>query len=198
VAVLIYLLRHGATAHNAERRYQGSTDAPLSPEGRAALHPADFSPERVYVSPLSRAAETAALLFPGAAQTVVPALREMDFGAFEGRNYQEMAQDGDYRAWVEGGCTGRCPGGEDLAEFSARTCAAFEALVDGALAAGEDRLVIVAHGGTQMAVLSRYAAPHRDYFSWQAPCGGGFLLDAARWPAARTLALSGELQYAKD
>ena len=83
--MLIYLIRHGATRYNEEHRYQGLTDVPLSPAGRAALRQADFSPEVVYVSPLSRARETAAILFPTAEQIVVPGFREMDFGVFEGR-----------------------------------------------------------------------------------------------------------------
>lgn len=38
----VYLLRHGATAFNAERRYQGMIDSPLSPEGEADICAADF------------------------------------------------------------------------------------------------------------------------------------------------------------
>ena len=38
--MLIYLLRHGLTAYNAEKRYQGQRDIPLSPAGRAQLRPA--------------------------------------------------------------------------------------------------------------------------------------------------------------
>ena len=137
--MLIYLLRHGATSYNADGRYQGRTAVPLSAEGRAALAPADFSPESV-----SRAAETAAILFPGAAQIPVPALTEMDFGVFEGRTWREMECNSDYRAWVEGGCTGPCPGGESRGEFSDRVCGAFAQLVDQELASGAERLVIVA------------------------------------------------------
>lgn len=33
--MLIYLLRHGLTAYNAEKRYQGQRDIPLCPAGRA-------------------------------------------------------------------------------------------------------------------------------------------------------------------
>ena len=39
--MLIYLLRHGLTAYNAEKRYQGQRDIPLSPEGRAQLRRAN-------------------------------------------------------------------------------------------------------------------------------------------------------------
>ncbi|MEY8420755.1 histidine phosphatase family protein [Oscillospiraceae bacterium 44-5] len=171
--MLIYLIRHGATVYNEERRYQGLIDIPLSEAGRAALRQADFSPETVYVSPLSRAKETAAVLFPAATQIVVSSFCEMDFGAFEGRTAGEMEDDPAYRAWVEGGCTGRCPGGESLAEFSERVWGAFVPLLE----VKTERLVVVAHGGAQMAILDRYVRPHRGYFHWHAPCGGGFMLD---------------------
>jgi len=189
--MLIYLLRHGETAWNTERRYQGLTDIPLSEKGRAALGQADFAPERVYVSPLRRAAETAAVLFPGAEQIAVPGLREMDFGAFEGRTADEMADDPAYRAWVEGGCSGRCPGGEDWAEFSERTCAAFSRLMEDA----PDPLVIVAHGGTQMAVLERYGRPARPRYRWLGRNGGGFLLKAGDRREERALSLVREVYW---
>lgn len=181
--MLIYLLRHGETAWNAEKRYQGRTDIPLSDRGRALLGRADFAPKRVYVSPLIRTRETAAVLFPEAEQIAVPDFREMDFGAFEGRTAGEMAGDLAYRAWVAGGCAGRCPGGESLAEFSDRVWAAFVKLLE----TEQERLVIVAHGGVQMAILERYAKPHRDYFDWYAPCSGGFLLNGPN--------LIGEVRY---
>ena len=86
----IYLLRHGVTEYNTEKRYQGQRDIPLSTQGRAALRRADFTPEVVYVSPLTRARQTAQILFPESRLVIVPGLREMDFGTFEGRNYIEM------------------------------------------------------------------------------------------------------------
>ena len=198
MAVLIYLLRHGETAYNAEKRYQGVRDIPLSDAGRAKLRRADFSPRTVYVSPLCRARESASILFPTAVQTVVPGLRVMCFGACDGRNYEEMEHDPAYRAWVDGGCMGRCPGGESRVEFSERVCAAFERLADAEVRAGENTLVIAAHGGTQMAVLERYAVPRRDYYAWCAPNGGGYILCADRWQSEKTLELVREVRYEKD
>lgn len=189
--MLIYLIRHGATRYNEEHRYQGITDVPLSPAGRTALKRADFCPETVYVSPLSRARETAAILFPGAKQIVIPDFREMDFGIFEGRTAAEMERDPACRAWVEGGCTGRCPGGEGWAEFSERTSAAFDQLMENA----PDPLVIVAHGGTQMAVLERYGRPSRPRWSWLCRNGGGFLLECGDWQKKRELTLLREVYW---
>ena len=169
----LWLIRHGLTRLGEEKRYQGALDEPLSERGRAELRRADCIPARVYVSPMRRARETAAILFPKAEQIVIPDLREMDFGDFEGRAWWEMENDPAYRAWVDGGCGGRCPGGEDRAAFSARVCAAMEEL----LRREREKLVIVAHGGTQMSALEKWGVPARAWYEWQRPCGCGWLLE---------------------
>ena len=96
----IDLIRHGETAYTAQGRYQGASDLPLSPRGRATLGPAGFCPPVVYASPMARAVETARLLFPAARVVAVPGLEELSFGHFEGRTFRELAEDRDYRAWV--------------------------------------------------------------------------------------------------
>lgn len=62
--MLIYLLRHGLTEYNAEKRYQGQRDIPLSAAGRAVLP--RYFPKTVYITPLCRTRQTAEVLFPGA------------------------------------------------------------------------------------------------------------------------------------
>ena len=198
--MVIYLVRHGRTVDNDHRRYQGKRNTPLSPAGEAELVAAEFTPEVVYLSPMDRVRRTAELVFPGARQVAVSDLREMDFGVFEGRSADDMERDPVYRAWVDGGCEAPCPGGESRGEFSDRVCAAFAPLVDKALAAGEERLVVVSHGGTQMSLLERYATPRRAYYDWFSPNGGGFLLetDPARWRTRHQLRLLKEISYARE
>ena len=58
--MLIVLLRHGETAYNAQRCYQGKSDIPLSARVRARLRAADFAPDVVVVTALCRTAQTAA------------------------------------------------------------------------------------------------------------------------------------------
>ena len=132
--MLIVLLRHGETAYNAQRRYQGKSDIPLSARGRARLRAADFAPDVAFVTALCRTAQTAAAVFPGARQAVEADLREMDFGDFEGKTYGELKDDPAYRAWLASGGEAACPNGEGKAAFCARVCRAFERLVDEALA----------------------------------------------------------------
>lgn len=196
--MIIYLLRHGTTRYNAEKRYQGQRDIPLSEEGRARIRQADFSPDVVYVSPLIRTQQTAKILFPQAKQVIVENLKEMNFGSFEGRNYREMEHDPEYLAWVQSNCESSCPDGERKDQFCDRTCEAFAGLVDQAFREGRTQLVIVAHGGTQMAVMERYAVPHHEYYHWCAPNAGGYKLDASHWQDLHQLTLLDTVEYTKE
>lgn len=161
----VILLRHGMTPGNALRRYIGSTDEPLSAAGMEAAREKGAAPDvhSVFVTPLLRTQQTAHLLFPNAAQTVVSDLREMDFGVFENRSAAEMEHNAAYRAWVGGGCIDRCPDGESVAGFTSRVCAAFAQTVQ-ALPKDAQKAFFVVHGGTIMALLSGFARPAVSYY----------------------------------
>ena len=169
------MIRHGMTAGNAERRYIGVTDEPLSPEGRAEAErkEKDLSLDRVYVSPLTRARQTAAILFPNAVQIPVEDLREMDFGVFEGRSGDEMEHDPVYREWVENRCTDPCPGGESQEAFYRRTLKAFADVMR--TAKGE--VTFLVHGGVIMSIFYQLAVPKRDFYDWAVPNLSGFEAD---------------------
>ncbi|WP_416896247.1 MAG: histidine phosphatase family protein [Minwuia sp.] len=118
------MIRHGRTGWNAERRIQGRTDVPLSPEGRAEQAarriPAAFAQAPAYSSPLARAVETARLL--GLDPVTDARLTEMDFGDWEGRTHAELtAEDADGMARLEArGINMRPPGGETPREVQTR------------------------------------------------------------------------------
>ena len=120
----------------------------------------------VYVSKMRRAQETASIMFPNAKQVVVPGVEEMNFGAFGGRSADEMENDPDYQAWVESWCTLPCPGGESREEFTDRVAASLDAFLREAQERGESRVILVAHGGTMMASMSRFGDGSRDYYEW--------------------------------
>lgn len=170
------LIRHGLTRGNLERRYIGCrTDEPLCPEGAAALSGVAAPPvSRVFVSPMRRCVQTAALLYPGMEPIVVEDFRECDFGAFEGKSAAELAGDAAYRAWVDSGGELPFPGGESRRQFAERCVRAYAALA--ADARGDVALIV--HGGTIMAVMERFARPAGGYFDFMVPCGGGYALEA--------------------
>lgn len=196
--MLIWLLRHGRTEYNAQKRYQGQRDIPLSTEGLAQLRQADFSPEVVYVTPLQRTSQTAHVLFPGAKLVPVEGLKEMNFGRFEGQTFVHVEQDPEYLDWVQANETAAHPDGERKSDFCARVCKAFAALVDKALAEGQERLVIVAHGGTQMAAMERFAVPRKTFHEWCGPNAGGYVLDTKDWQEQHILHVVKTVQYTKE
>ena len=171
-----YLIRHGQTQGNIERRYIGCrTDEPLCEAGVAALRARSYpAVKRVFVSPMRRCLETAAIICPGIEPEIVGDFRECDFGAFEGMNYAELNGRADYQAWIDSGGELPFPGGESRAEFAGRCLRAFEALRARGL---HEDCALVVHGGTVMAVMEKYARPAGGYFDFQVKCGAGFALE---------------------
>lgn len=148
----LLLLRHGETAWNRERRYQGWTDTPLSAEGFAQAEAAarelkEHAFAAVYASPLRRARDTAAAIAAphGLEVETDPAFRELGFGEWEGLTLDE-ARGRDtalYEGWARAPHLVSPPGGESLQEARERVLAGFERLRAG----HPDEIVcLVAHG----------------------------------------------------
>lgn len=165
----VLLIRHGATKGNLERRYIGRTDEPLCPVGveqiKALRKPAA---EHIFVSPMLRTRQTAQQLFPDQTHILLEGLRETDFGIFEGKSADELAENPDYRAWVDGWCRGPIPGGESKADVVFRAAAAFlqamERTAEGETAA------FVTHGGVIMALMERFGGA--EFYSGHIKNGG--------------------------
>ncbi|MYM19144.1 histidine phosphatase family protein [Brevibacterium sp. 5221] len=149
----LFLVRHGQTAYNAQRRFQGQIDVALNERGEAqaqaiAAHlAATESIDRIVASDLTRARQTAQAIGRAAGVDVEfdPGLREITVGEWEGLDRDEIhAQWPDLLAEWNAGADMRPPGGESRNEAGRRVADAVERLVD---QAGEDEvLVIVAHG----------------------------------------------------
>lgn len=156
----LLLARHGQTVWNADRRFQGGSDVPLSDLGRAqaAALGAALRAYRVaaaYVSPLRRAVETArvALRGTGLPLAVVEGLRELSLGEWEGHTVETIRQQaGDpYRAWLRAPEACPPPGSEPLRAVCARVLGAVEAIA--ARHGASDDVLLIGHGG----VISVYA-----------------------------------------
>jgi broad specificity phosphatase PhoE len=105
---IFYLIRHGRTDWNVARRVMGRSDVPLNETGRGQVDDlgrsmARFPLDKIFSSPQLRARETAeAVASPhGLPVEIEPALAEVDFGSWVGRNYEELLSDPDYRLWLD-------------------------------------------------------------------------------------------------
>ncbi len=176
--MMVYLLRHGATRGNRQKRYIGSTDEPLTIKARETLAARSLPPvSRVFVSPMLRCLETAAILYPGVPSESVSGFREMAFGEFEYKSFTDLKDRPEYQAFIDSHGASAFPGGETREAFCYRVLRAFDRIIDKAEKLNGD-CAIVAHGGTLMAILEARALPRRDFYDYQAECGHGY---AAEW-----------------
>lgn len=177
----LYLLRHGKTRGNALGRYLGRTDEELSPEGRRQLEGYVYPPaEALFVSPMKRCRQTAALLFPRMCQLIVPALRECDFGAFENKSWRELSGNPDYQAWIDSGGALPFPGGETGEGFRERCRQGFLEVLCWCRQREISRAALVIHGGTIRSILSAWGEPKGEFYDWNPANGGGYRV-ACSW-----------------
>jgi probable phosphoglycerate mutase len=141
------LVRHGQSTWNAEQRWQGQADPPLSELGEhqaiaAVPAVAALTPSRVVASDLARAARTAELLAPPGVPVEVDAVwRERHAGEWEGLTRVEI--EARYPGWLD--THRRPPGYEDDDEVLARALPALQSLLFDA--PDGTTVLVVTHGG---------------------------------------------------
>lgn len=174
----VILLRHSIAVGNGEHRFLGRTDVPLTPEGIAlAKARAKELPqvEHVYASPMTRAKETAALIWPGVPTTECAGLCEVDFGMLENKTHSELVGDAAYEAWLQAGGGEGYPGGESFFGFEKRVKESFFDLLKDAYKNGYKMIAVVTHGGVVMKLAEMYhLADKTTYETLRVSNCGGF------------------------
>lgn len=153
----LYLVRHGQTNWNLEKRLQGATDNALNETGRGQAQTLARQLDgvvltHVYSSALRRARETAETLAGRAPVTVLPGLNERSFGKFEGIFEDQRAAEAfaEFSRRVSV-LDDALDGGESLQSQADRVRRAVEQIT---ARHAEGRVAIVAHGGVNPLVLA--------------------------------------------
>jgi broad specificity phosphatase PhoE len=156
--MILYLVRHGESLFNAERRIQGQSDVELSPLGHrqsdaVATELANLPINAIYVSPLRRAMETAEPIAARLKLTIQTddRLKEINAGMFQELKWDEIEHLHPAEAvhWKAQEPDFVIPGGESRRQLMTRARAAFEAIRE----TGLPQVAIVSHGGTMAAAL---------------------------------------------
>ncbi|RZT41297.1 histidine phosphatase family protein [Cupriavidus agavae] len=153
----VVLIRHAQPAVEAGICY-GSLELalalPMQPAA-AAIAAGIGAPDRIVTSPAARARDTAAALAgcldaPPACE-IEPRLREMDFGNWEGRRWDDIPRDA-LDGWAANLMDGRPHGGESPAQVMARIGAWVETLD----VASDERIWVVTHAGPMRMLAARW------------------------------------------
>ncbi len=159
----LYLIRHGQTDYNVEKRFQGQIDVPLNETGRLqafklreALCVKSHKIDLVYTSPLARATETARLITSDNSLIHVDTrLTEISLGEFDGRlesDIENEVGEKSYASWRHSNFIQPAPGGESLAEAMLRAKAFLHRLTTLPI---QQNLAVVSHQGMLMALKAQ-------------------------------------------
>lgn len=164
----VHLIRHAPTESNVKRRYLGWTDEPIV--DAASLAPMDRMVRDVIGSDLKRCQQTAKGYFPNAVFHGIRAFREMDFGDFECKSYEELKDISVYRDWIDRPFDVQPPNGESFQVFQERVLEGFRSLQF------ISNQYFVLHGGVIRLLLMAYAPEEKEFWDWQVPHGMRFSL----------------------
>ncbi|MBO8168299.1 MAG: alpha-ribazole phosphatase [Thermoanaerobacteraceae bacterium] len=156
----LYLIRHGQTLWNQDKKYQGHQDVPLSQSGKQQaralarwLRPVEL--DAVYASDLSRALDTAKEIARerGIKVQVDKRFREINFGHWEGRTFNEIKKiyPDLVAQWIADPSQVQLPGGEDFVTVKKRSYKAVQEIVEEHNYSG--RVAVVSHGATIRTIL---------------------------------------------
>lgn len=167
---VLTIVRHLPTEGNQKRQYIGWTDESILP----VLPDVQFSsyPELVYGSDLRRCRESAKLYFPQATYKSDRRLRESFFGDWEGKTYDLLKENKQYRNWIDNPKTEKPPNGESLQEVEERVVTALRSLPT-----DQNHHFIITHGGPIRILLTKYAPEPSDFWSWKIPHGAAWRLE---------------------
>ena len=166
----IYLIRHGKTEANEKHLYCGSTDLPLSADGAAELRGIryDIPAGRFVTSGRKRTNETLRLLFGDVPYETDSRFREVDFGSFEMRSYEQLKALPAYQEWLEGDNDANIPpNGESGAQMRHRVLEAFSEI--------REDTILVTHGGVIAAIMEHlFPEENKNRYQWQPSPGCGY------------------------
>jgi alpha-ribazole phosphatase len=172
--VVIALFRHGLTEENKRGGYLGWNDSPLCPESK------NLSTARTYdcyfSSDLQRCIWTGNLLFPNREFILVEDLREMNFGKWQGKTYEELKEEKQYQQWIADPITNCPPDGESFEQFSSRVQNGWERITDELFSKRIQSCAVITHGGVIKLLLSIFAPEKKDFWDWKVPHGTGMEL----------------------
>lgn len=175
----IIFIRHGQTEATEKGLYCGQSDLPLSAAGRAALLPEnrrfeypDITGYRIITSGMIRTEETLRLIYGDRPHEAMPEFREINFGDFELRHYQELKTDPVYQEWIKDAYNNVCPNGESRAQVVARVTKK----LDEVIADGRDALII-AHGGVIPDSMEYLFKEGKNLYEWMPDPGNGYIAE---------------------
>ena len=191
----IHFIRHGITEGIINKWYYGSSDLPLTDEGYEALR--ELMAEGIYpplgdadcyTSGMLRADQTLKVIYGNVPFKTIPLLREMNFGSWECKTFNELQKEPEYEEWINNkeGSFAFPGGGDSVISFNERIQKGLKELCGyqrlkelSRRHSGKDTVsIMVCHGGTIAAAMEHWFPGERENFwQWIPATGRGFTVE---------------------
>lgn len=158
--IRLYLIRHGETDWNKQKKFQGWTDIDLNENGKMQAELLgerfkDIKVDEIYSSPLQRSVNTAKPIAQIKNLSIIENenFKEINFGEWEGLTVSEIYEKAgeDFVTFMKKPEEGTFPGDGSFANVTKRIAEGLEEVLDGK----EDKnIVIVSHGGIVRLTIS--------------------------------------------
>lgn len=190
----IHFIRHGITEGIQNKWYYGATDMPLVDVGFEEIE--SFKNDNIYpplgssdcyTSGVLRANETFSAIYGNSPYRVLPSFREMNFGAWECKTFEELQYMDGYDTWINDKTgTFVYPGGDSAVSFYERVSGgltellSYHNLKEPSKGSSDDSMpqppasIVVCHGGViAVCMCLLMGIPKEDFWKWiPAPARG--------------------------
>lgn len=176
--VSITLFRHGITKENKEKRYIGWSDVPLDQEVCSQKLKQTLHFQKVFSSDLQRSIQTAEQIVPSATIKEDWRLRELHFGSWEGKSYNDLKNERSYRNWINDPIMNKPPEGESFQQFEERILHCWDEIMELFLLKEMNNILVVSHGGPIRQYLTMFSPRDikKQWWDWKIEHFSGYTL----------------------
>ncbi|CAM3266327.1 histidine phosphatase family protein [Vagococcus fessus] len=176
---MIYLIRHGETPLNYEKKFYGKLDVSLNQKGinqslELQRKLSDISFTKVYTSDLNRTIETALLVTKIDEHSLIKMnkLSEKGFGLWEGLTANEIQEHypNEWQSWLDEPFKVTPPEAEAFFSFKERVESGFCEILDSYKQHPEEDILVVAHLGV-LRLVWQFIKPETCFWDIDIPQG---------------------------
>ena len=106
----------------------------------------------------------------------VDSLKELHFGAWEGKTYEQLKENKNYRRWLTNTFAHPIDQGETYEQFRRRIMRGLQFVLNETLSKHYGQIAVVSHGGVLRLIFHTLFPETGSFFDWHIPLGGGYEL----------------------
>lgn len=180
--IKISLIRHGKTYANEKKLYYGFSDIDLSFDGIKELEKLKNEikyekPSLFITSGLKRTIQTLKILYGNVDYVIDEGFKEMNFGDFELKSYQQLKNNEDYKKWIENIEENKIPNGENKKQFKKRVINSFNNLIKNSVKNSIENIVVICHSGViSIIMMYLFNEENKTFYDYLPSYARGYII----------------------